>query len=363
MGLVTARREVKIYRRTPVNPESDQKDEIKTTFTDPIEYNTTAFWLDIAEKVLSGCGIPSQETYSTIHAVEHAVRTVFPLVADIDPGDLGSTIDVESSVGDSFRCRFYVFDSFAGGTGLSEFAFIWINEGKFYESKQILRNEMKVEVRHVEDRVNYLTMAMPSTTLTCHEDDAKIRRSRKCTLGMGLVTARREVKIYRRTPVNPESDQKDEIKTTFTDPIEYNTTAFWLDIAEKVLSGCGIPSQETYSTIHAVEHAVRTVFPLVADIDPGDLGSTIDVESSVGDSFRCRFYVFDSFAGGTGLSEFAFEKPGVLLNTAYELLVSCNCDPTQGCPRCTIISWCEFRNQELNKGMAQRLLKHLKDIK
>ena len=54
--------------------------------------------------------------------------------------------------------------------------------------------------------------------------------------------------------------------------------------------------------MHALEHSLRSVFPLVADIDPGDVGSTLDVDTD-SDENRCRLYIFDSFSGGTGLSD------------------------------------------------------------
>ena len=239
---------------------------------------------------------------------------------------------------------------------------IWINEGEIYESKRIIRDEMRVEVRRIEDRVDHFTFAMPQTTLDCREKDAETRRFNGYILGRGVVSVRRQVRLYRRVPVTADSRDAGEVKVTNTDPIEYTSTAFWLDIPQEVLESCGIALEDAHPMIHTLEHAVRTVFPLVADIDPGDLGSSFDINDHEDKSYRCRLYVFDNYAGGTGLSEFAYEKPGILFAAAYKLLDSCNCAIREGCPRCTIIPWCEYQNQELDKNSAKTILTQLKEM-
>ena len=239
---------------------------------------------------------------------------------------------------------------------------IWLNEGNYFESKSIDIQEKKVKVRRLGNRPDHFTIALPQTTLICPEEHAQKRASKGFNLGRGVVTVKRQVKLYKSYPSSSENIKEGTTKTTATTPIEYISTAFWLDINFDVLEKCGIGLNDVYPMMHAVEHSVRTVFPFVADIDPGDLGSYLEVENSLS-SFKCRLYIFDSFAGGTGLSEFAFEKPGELFKAAYNLLDSCDCQQTSGCPRCTVIPWCESQNQELDKNSAKMILSKLKEIK
>lgn len=239
---------------------------------------------------------------------------------------------------------------------------IWLNEGKFFQSKHINIDEMVVTVRRLLARPDHFTIAMPQTTLTCLDQRCQVRESCGFNLGRGMVNVKRHVKLYMSYPSSSEKVEQGETKLTHTAPIEYISTAFWLDIPYEVLEAQGVGSGRAHAMLHAVEHAVRTVFPLVADIDPGDLGSSIEVDESP-ESYMCRLYVFDSFAGGTGLSEFAFEKPGILFKAAYDLLASCNCKQPDGCPRCTIIPWCESQNQDLDKIAAQAMLSKLKGMK
>lgn len=238
---------------------------------------------------------------------------------------------------------------------------IWINEGEAYQSKKILYGEQRVEVQFT-DRVDYYTSAMPQTRLDCEEETAQIRHSGGCVLGRGLVRVHREVKLYREIPIGSESSEKEIVRPTHTRPIQYDSTAFWLDMPEEILKKAGVKKSEAFPAVHALEHALRSVFPLLADVDPGDLGSSLAMSKPNDEDFECRLYLFDNFAGGTGLSEFAYEHPRELLDASADLLSSCKCKAVEGCPRCTIISWCEYRNRDLSKRDARKLLRALVEV-
>ncbi|MBI4603878.1 MAG: DEAD/DEAH box helicase [Planctomycetes bacterium] len=239
---------------------------------------------------------------------------------------------------------------------------IWINDGRFYLAKKILYEEQEVEVKFLESGEDYYTIALPQTAIACHEETAQTRSAAGITLGKGQVTVRREVKLYRKIPAAGEGEEEEEVCGTRTQPIEYDATAFWLDLPEAALRAWGIPNDAARPGAHALEHALRSVFPVVADVDPGDLGSTLDAGNDRKKGFRCRLYLFDSFSGGTGLSEFAFEKPRELLTAARDLVESCPCKEPGGCPRCVIISWCERRNEDLSKEGALALLGRLEQV-
>jgi DEAD/DEAH box helicase domain-containing protein len=239
---------------------------------------------------------------------------------------------------------------------------IWINEGNAYQSKKIHYSDQRVEVNTLQDRIDYYTSAMPQTRIDCEEETAQIRSSDGCTLGRGLVRVHREVKLYREIAVGSEAGEKDVVKPTKTRPIEYDSTAFWLEVSEELLSGAKIKRVDAFAAIHALEHSLRSVFPLLADVDPGDLGSSLAISKPGDPDFQCRLYLFDNYAGGTGLSEFAFGQLRNLLDAADDLLASCKCKAEEGCPRCTIISWCEYQNRDISKKGARKLLRAMRDV-
>lgn len=238
---------------------------------------------------------------------------------------------------------------------------VWLNNGRPYLSKAIRYQDQVVEVKTLRDEsLDYLTIAMPETTLSCDQKNAKQRESDGFMIGAGTVTVHRKVERFLEVPVGIESKFQERARKTNTDPIEFDSTAFWIEFTPEIITRCGVEQKDAHGAIHALEHVLRSVFPLVADVDPGDVGSTTDVGEINGSE---RLYIFDSFAGGTGLADFAYLHPKKLVEAATDLLSSCPCKDPAGCPRCTILSWCEVRNEGLSKSGALQLLGGLKGMK
>lgn len=239
---------------------------------------------------------------------------------------------------------------------------IWVNNGRIYESRKINYDEGRVQVSTLQ-RAEHLTLALQRTNLDPDEDSAQCRESHGYKLWRGGVTVRRSVGQYMKMAAAPESREKPEVFPTKTRPIEFDSTAFWLDLPEKAVEKFGIDSAEKLrAAVHAIEHALRSVFPIVADVDPGDIGSSFDVKED-DDGLSGRIYLFDTHAGGTGLSEFAYENPSKLIGAATRLLKTCACTAAEGCPRCSIIAWCEYQNAHLSKAGALKILSLLEKVR
>ncbi len=233
---------------------------------------------------------------------------------------------------------------------------IWVNNGRIYESRRIDYTGQTVAVRTL-DRSEHQTIALQRTALSPDEDAAHKRASGGCTLWRGGVTVRRSVGQYMKFAVAPARPEKPEVIPTKTRPIEFDSTAFWIDFPAPFLEKLGFDSAEAlWPAMHALEHSVRSVFPIVADVDPGDIGSSFETALDQDGVLRGRLYLFDTHAGGTGLSEFAFEQPARLFTAASKLLSSCACKAPEGCPRCSVIPWCEYQNDRLAKAGACKLL-------
>ncbi|MDI1437116.1 DEAD/DEAH box helicase [Polyangium sorediatum] len=237
---------------------------------------------------------------------------------------------------------------------------IWANNGRIYRSKKIHYADGRVDVERL-DRTDYSTIALPRVTLEPHPK-AESKSASGCTLSRGGVTVTRKVEQYLEVPAVPAANEKPPVKGTRTNPIEYESTAFWLDLPSQVLRKAGVGPEDAWAAVHALEHTMRAVFPFVADVDPGDIGSSAQLLDTGNDTQSARLYLFDNFAGGTGLSDFAYENARMLLDRAEELL-GCTCKLPEGCPRCTIISWCEYRNEQLSKNGARKLLAALKGVR
>ena len=133
-------------------------------------------------------------------------------------------------------------------------------------------------------------------------------------------------------------------------PTSFETVGLRVDLPKP-------PSEQDWPAlapdVHALEHALTAIAPLLAGCDRTDLGSAWYV--AFPDTLAPAVYVFDRFAGGMGLSEKLFMAADELLATAQKALDSCTCEA--GCPRCLYSARCEINNDALNKAGAMTYLK------
>jgi len=130
------------------------------------------------------------------------------------------------------------------------------------------------------------------------------------------------------------------------------TTGFWID-----LPGPKIPCvNDLPGAMHALEHAVVGISPLVISCDPDDLAgfSTMMAPHTGGPAI----FVYDGYDGGIGLSERAFRDLPRLLAVALDILEGCRC--LAGCPACCLSPRCGNNNQPMDKQgaivLARRIL-------
>lgn len=132
-------------------------------------------------------------------------------------------------------------------------------------------------------------------------------------------------------------------------PVTYSTICVRIDLPEFDIDTDG---ERQIGGIHAVEHALMAVAPILAGCDRGDLGSAW--YTVFPDTMRPAVFVFDKTPGGVGLCEKLFESITGWIHAALQLLTSCPC--VEGCPACLLSSRCESFNEHLHKGEAIRLL-------
>lgn len=107
--------------------------------------------------------------------------------------------------------------------------------------------------------------------------------------------------------------------------------------------------------VHALEHALSAVAPLIAGCDRSDLGSAWYV--AFPDSMAPAVFLYDRFSGGMGLSEALYRSAEALFATAQRALSGCGCG--HGCPKCLYNAGCEIGNETLSKAGAQKWLERL----
>jgi DEAD/DEAH box helicase domain-containing protein len=113
-----------------------------------------------------------------------------------------------------------------------------------------------------------------------------------------------------------------------------HTTAFWLHFPAVFLAGCEqYTPVERQNGLTGLGNALRTIASLLLMCDPRDLGVALTEEVS-GEllAWEPNLYLYDSYAGGVGLSAPLYRLSDRLLQQTRELIEGCGCD--SGCPAC-----------------------------
>src|ERR1700722_9320204 len=115
---------------------------------------------------------------------------------------------------------------------------------------------------------------------------------------------------------------------------ELHTTAFWLHFPALFLSRFGqYASTERQNGLTGLGNAFRTIASLLLMCDPRDLGVALTEDISGGLLvWEPDLFLYDSYAGGVGLSAPLFRLSDRLFAQTRELIEGCGCEA--GCPAC-----------------------------
>lgn len=137
--------------------------------------------------------------------------------------------------------------------------------------------------------------------------------------------------------------------------LTFETHGLWIDIEDAVRRLVERSGRHFMGSIHALEHAAISMFPLFALCDRGDIGGiSIPLHPQ---TKKAAVFIYDGVAGGVGLSEKAFEVIEELLAKVEELLAGCDCE--DGCPACVHSPKCGSGNKPLDKDGALLLTRAL----
>ncbi len=133
------------------------------------------------------------------------------------------------------------------------------------------------------------------------------------------------------------------------------TEGLWVDIPPDVVE---ILEQEKFhfmGAIHALEHAMIALFPLLVLCDRNDIGG---ISCPLHEQTeKASIFIYDGYAGGVGLTKEAFEKIDDLLLQSQQTILSCSCDT--GCPSCVHSPKCGSGNRPIDKRACLFLLETL----
>ncbi len=142
-------------------------------------------------------------------------------------------------------------------------------------------------------------------------------------------------------------------------PIVFKTVGIWIYIPGRVKEAVEAEGLHFMGGIHALEHAVISLFPLYVLCDRDDIGgiATPFHEQVQGPAV----FIYDGHPGGVGLSHRAYDRIVDLLKDTRLLVEDCPCE--DGCPSCIHSPKCGSGNKPLDKQACLAVLKYLLEPK
>ncbi len=138
-------------------------------------------------------------------------------------------------------------------------------------------------------------------------------------------------------------------------PQRFETEGFWFVIPNEVKSEIEGSYYHFMGGIHAIEHALIGIMPLVVLCDRNDLGgisTTFHHQTQ-----QAAIFVYDGVPGGVGLTRQAFITIHELLKLTLNTIKGCKCD--SGCPSCVHSPKCGSGNRPIDKKAAILVLEKL----
>ncbi|MFP4552127.1 MAG: DEAD/DEAH box helicase, partial [Spirochaetales bacterium] len=205
---------------------------------------------------------------------------------------------------------------------------IYIHRGAQYVVRELDIEDRRCYVEETD--VNYFTDALVKRDIKVLEEDERLERF-GCETVIGDILVRTQVAKFKKLRYRThENIGFGEISVPEE---EMHTRSLMLVFSKETRSGSALASlapEITGPALARLGTLVKNVAPVFLLCDPRDIG----VAERLRDPHfgAPALYIYDSYPGGSGLSEAFAPKISEILSAASELVQRCPC--TEGCPSC-----------------------------
>jgi DEAD/DEAH box helicase domain-containing protein len=234
---------------------------------------------------------------------------------------------------------------------------IYYHQGEKYE---VVDLDLDRNIAFLESTdLSYYTQALTDKAISVNEvlDETTLDTHPGVSVGFADVDFREQVTKYLRcTRGNDNGDPVPLVDPL--PPTELRTRALYFTIPPAIKQNLKAESEVDdgfEGAIHAVEHAMISLFPLEFLCDRRDIGGLSTPLHP--QTAKSTIFIYDGYPGGVGLARGGYERVEDLLRETREVLADCPCE--SGCPACVQSPHCGNANDPLDKGLALSLLDSL----
>jgi DEAD/DEAH box helicase domain-containing protein len=214
----------------------------------------------------------------------------------------------------------------------------------------------KREIHAIKTHDSYYTKPMIDSSVVVQETYAvkPLMHAPEVEVGLGEVEVTDRIVGYRK--IRTHSDETMSAHDIEMPPITLQTVALWLKLPDRLQGLIGDHKLDFAGGIHAVEHAMISMYPLHLLVDRSDVGG-VSTPSHPDLGSKSGIFIYDGHRGGVGYAEKGYDLIEEVLEGTLKAIESCPCE--SGCPGCIQSPKCGNNNEPLDKHAAIMLLHEL----
>lgn len=229
---------------------------------------------------------------------------------------------------------------------------VYVHQGRTWVVEQLDEDHSTVVVLRAEPE--YYTQARDVTDVEILGEDARIYSAAdKLAWVHGPVKVTNQVVSYQRKEVSSGKvidEQPLELAAR-----ELYTQGVWFTAPSEQFIAAGLTTDRLPGALHAAEHAMIGMMPLVASNDRWDIGGVSLVLHP--DTEAPTVFVYDGHPGGVGFATRGFSQANTWISATMHAIENCAC--ADGCPSCVQSPKCGNRNSPLDKAGAVVVLRYV----
>lgn len=227
---------------------------------------------------------------------------------------------------------------------------VYLHGGRTYRILELDDVRRRVVAR--DERVDYYTAVLGEKETEILERLAT-RRVRGFDVGLGRLKVTVHVRGFQKKRLfGGETIAEYSLEAP---PRVFETVGLWIELPATWPATFAAAGRHFMGGIHAAEHALIGLFPLLAISDRGDVGGISYTRHPQLDG--PAVFLYDGVAGGAGLAERGYQDLDSMLTATLEHVEGCACE--DGCPACIQSPTCGNGNKPLDKEACIRALSAL----